>query len=359
MTHNHHAPVFKRLLNLSLIYLSNSFKLSSLVILISFSFFISCKEEKKDESKGNFAVIGDEIVDALTIALDKDPLNDKLRFKRAERLYTLKKYDECIEDLRVAITTDSLQAPYYHLLSDAFLDNNLSSRALQAMQKAGALFPNRIPTLLKLSETQLILAQYDAAILTLNEIVRLDAQNAEAYFMLGTTLNKMGEKKRAINAFQTATELDAKLIDAWVGLGNLYDELGDKTALTIFKNAVNIAPQNPTVIHALAFHLQNHGQEQEAISLYRKVTTLDPNYTAAYLNCGILLMEKDSIDKAFEMFNIMVGTDPKDWAGYHYRGLTFMKKGKTAEALADFRSSINLNPENEEGLTMIKKLEKK
>jgi tetratricopeptide (TPR) repeat protein len=70
-------------------------------------------------------------------------------------------------------------------------------------------------------------------------------------------------------------------------------------------------------------------------------------------------MEKDSIDKAFEMFNIMVGTDPKDWAGYHYRGLTFMKKGKTAEALADFRSSINLNPENEEGLNMIKKLEKK
>lgn len=359
MAHMHHNPVLKSLSNTLTFQIWKSFKLTSIFMVISFAFFFSCREEKKEEPKGNFAVIGDEIVDALTIALDKDPLNDQLRYKRAERLYTLKKYDECIEDLRVAITTDSLQPPYYHLLADAFLDNNLSSRALQAMQKAGALFPNRIPTLLKLSETQLILAQYDAAILTLNEIVRLDAQNAEAYFMLGTTLNEMGEKQRAINAFQTATELDAKLIDAWVSLGNLYDELGDKTALTIFKNAVNIAPQNPTAIHALAFYLQNHGQEQEAISLYRKVTTLDPTYTAAYLNCGILLMEKDSTDKAFEMFNIMVGTDPKDWAGYHYRGLIYLKKGKNVEALADFRSSTNLNPENEEGLKMIKKLEKK
>ncbi|MBK7007521.1 MAG: hypothetical protein IPH36_02180 [Saprospiraceae bacterium] len=115
--------------------------MASLFMLICFAFFFSCREEKKEEPKGNFAVIGDEIVDALTIALDKDPLNDKIRYKRAERLYTLKKYDECIEDLRVAITTDSLQAPYYHLLADAFLDNNLSSRALQAMQKRVLCFP--------------------------------------------------------------------------------------------------------------------------------------------------------------------------------------------------------------------------
>ncbi len=321
--------------------------------------FYACKNEKTAEEKGKFAITGDEIVDALTVEIDKDPLNDQLRFKRAERLYALQKYDECIEDLRVAITTDSMQAPYYHLLADAFLDNNLSSRALQSMQKAQALFPTRIPTLLKLSEIQLILTQYDAAILTLNEIIKIDPQNAEAYFMLGTTLKAMGEKQRAINAFQTATELDSKLIDAWISMGNLYSELGDKTALTVLRNAVNIAPKNASAQHALAFYLQNHGAENEAISIYRKIHTIDPGYTAAYLNCGILLMEKDSTNQALEMFNIMIGTDPKDWAGYHYRGLILMKQGKNKEALADFRSSTNLNPDNEKGLELIKQLEKK
>lgn len=318
----------------------------------------ACKESKPKEEAIDFPITGDKIVDALSAEIAKDPLNADLRFKRAERLYILQKYDECIEDLRVAITTDSLQAPYYHLLADAFMDNNLSSRALQSMQKAGALFPNRIPTLLKLSEFQLILTQYDAAILTLNEIIRMDPQNAEAYFMLGTTLKEMGEKKRAINAFQTATEMDSKLIDAWISMGNIYSELGDKTALTIYRNAVTIAPENSTALHALAYYLQNHGQESEAISLYRKIHLQDPGYTAAYLNCGILLMERDSIDKAMEMFNIMIGTDPKDWAGYYYRGKLFAEQGKVKEALADLKSSLNLNPENENTEKLIKKLEK-
>ena len=344
-------------------YLIQVFTTRASKLALFFLFFIAaiigCKDNNAKEEKGKFAITGDEITDALTIEIDKDPLNDKLRFKRAERLYILKKYDECIEDLRVAITTDSMQAPYYHLLADAFLDNNLSSRALQSMQKAHALFPTRIPTLLKLSEIQLILAQYDASILTLNEIIKLDAQNAEAYFMLGTTLKAMGEKQRAINSFQTATELDSKLIDAWISMGNLYSEMGDKTALTVFRNAVTIDPKNPAALHALAYYLQNHGAEDEAISIYRKIHLIDPAYTAAYLNCGILLMEKDSTDKALELFNIMVGTDPKDWAGYHYRGLIMMEKGKIKEALADFRSSTNLNPENATGLELIKDLEKK
>ncbi|MBK8700189.1 MAG: tetratricopeptide repeat protein [Saprospiraceae bacterium] len=277
--------------------------------------FPSCKEQEKKEDLFKFATTGDEIIDALSLEIEKDPLNANLRYKRAERLYLRNKYDECIEDLRVAITTDSMQAPYYHLLADAFLDNNLSSRALQTMQKAAALFPTRIPTLLKLSEVQLILTQYDASILTLNEIVRIDAQNAEAYFMLGTTLNAMGEKKRAINAFQTATELDSKLTDAWISLGNLYAELKDKQAINFYQNAVNIDPMNANALHAMAYYLQNQGKENEAISLYRKIINANPGYTAAYLNSGILLMEKDSLDQALEQFNIMVGTDHKDWAG--------------------------------------------
>ena len=132
--------------------------------------------------------------------------------------------------------------------------------------------------------------------------------------MLGTTLKAMGEKQRAINSFQTATELDSKLIDAWISMGNLYSEMGDKTALTVLEMLLPLIQKNPAALHALAYYLQNHGAEDEAISIYRKIHLIDPAYTAAYLNCGILLMEKDSTDKALELFNIMVGTDPKDWA---------------------------------------------
>ncbi len=319
----------------------------------------ACKESTtKSSDTPKFAVTGDEFIDKLTIELDKDPLNAKLRFQRAEKLFVKQMYPECLEDLRVAITTDSLQPQYYHLASDAFMDSNLSSRALDCMQKAAALFPSRIPTLLKLSETQLILNQLDASILTLNEIIKIDPQNAEAYFMLGTVLKEQGEKQRAINAFQTSTEFDSKLTDSWIALGQLFEEKKDKSALTFYQNAVNIDPKNSTAKHALAFYYQNNGQVDKAIEIYKEINTSDPAYVDAYLNSGILYLERKDLDKAYEQFNIMVGVNPKDWTGYHYRGKINMMRKKYTEAIADFYSSTNLNPENAEGKKLIEDCKK-
>jgi tetratricopeptide (TPR) repeat protein len=334
--------------------------MNKLLIYISFFFltFVACKDkvEKKDVEK--FAITGDELIDKLTVEVNKDPLNPKLRFQRAERLYEKKMYNECLEDLRVAISADSLQPQYYHLASDAFMDNNLSNRALQSMQKVAALFPTRIPTLLKLSETQLILEQYDASILTLNEIVKIDPQNAEAYFMLGTTLKSMGEEQRAINAFQTATEFDAKLTDAWISLGNIFEKRKDKNALTFYQTAVNIDQKNVVAKHALAYFYQNQNQEDKALELYAEINAINPSYVDAHLNAGILYLERNDLGKAYEQFNILVGIDPKDWTGHHYRGIVNFENKKYVEALADFRSSTNLNPDNEKGLEMILKCEK-
>lgn len=330
------------------------------VQIFIFSFIlliISCQQEKTKEIKHRFASTGDEIIDALTLELEKDPLNSNLRFKRAERLYAREMYNECIEDLRVAITTDSMKPEYYHLLSDAFMDDQVSTRSLQTMKIAANLFPKRIPTLLKLAETQVILQQYDDAIATINNIIKLDASNAEAYFMLGLALRDKGEIKRAITAFQTATEMDSKLTDAWISLGNIYEANKNPKAMQYYQTAVNIDPKNPFAQHALAFYIQNTGKEREAINIYKEIHNFAPEYTSAYLNCGILYMEMDSLQKAYEEFNIMVGIDPKDSEAYLYRGKVNYELKKFDAALADFKSSLNLNPKNEEAQSLVEELQ--
>lgn len=318
---------------------------------------MACKEEKPKQEVSQFASTGDEVIDELTKLLEKDPLNAPLRFKRAERLFAKNMYNECIEDLRVAITTDSLKPEYYHLLSDAFMDNQISSRSLQTMLKAGELFPKRVPTLLKLSETQLILQQYDDAITTINNIIKIDPSNAEAYFMLGMVLRDQGETKRAITAFQTATEMDAKLIDAWISLGNIYEANKNPKALDYYKTAIGIDPNNPYAQHALAFYYQNTNKITEAIRIYKTLHNSHPSFTNAYLNNGILYMELDSLQNAYEEFNIMVGMDPKDYMGYLYRGKVNFELKKFEAALADFKSSLNLYPENAETKALIEETE--
>jgi tetratricopeptide (TPR) repeat protein len=329
-------------------------------IILPLALLFSCKDEtKKEAATPKFASVGDPVIDQLTIAIDKDPLNHKLRYERALKLYDKGMLDECIEDMRVAITVDSVNADYYHLVADAFLDNNLSSKALQSMEKVTKLYPNRIPSLLKYAEFQHILRQSQAAILTCNEIIRQDPQNAEAYFMLGSILKDMNEVERAANSFQTATEMDANLTDAWIALGNIYADKKDNKAIQYYQNAIDVDSSNSTAKHSLAFYYQEINQVDKALMIYDEIIVSDPSYKDAYFNSGVLLLGKNQQDKALEKFNILVGIDPQDWNAYYYKAMINYQKGNIKAALADVKNSIKLNPKNELALKLLKDCEKK
>jgi Flp pilus assembly protein TadD len=53
----------------------------------------------------------------------------------------------------------------------------------------------------------MLILNYYEALQYLQSAIGLDPQNAEVYHQLGQTLLKLGENDRAIEAFQTAVEL--------------------------------------------------------------------------------------------------------------------------------------------------------
>lgn len=329
----------------------------SLVILC---FCVACKENKTTAEKENTGFVGanDEQLVAISALIEKEPLNAKLRYERAKMLHDNKYYDEAVADLRVAILQDSLMPEFYHLLSDVFMDNALSNKALQTIETAAHLFPTRIPTQLKLSETQLILQLYEKSISTLNEILRQDPQNAEAYFMLGLNFRDMGDERRAINSLKTATEFDSRIVDAWIILGNIYEAKNDKSALEYYSAAVNVDPRNPNALHSKAYYLQNHGDVKSALLLYDHIIAVDRDYTDAYLNAGILNLDRDSLQRAMEQFNILSGKSPQDWRPYYYRSLVYKRMGNKAAALADIQSCINLADDDEQAEQLKREIER-
>ena len=80
------------------------------------------------------------------------------------------------------------------------MDFRQSKLGLMTMMRAGAMYPERTATQLKLAETQYILLQYDYAVSTLNKILKYEPLNAEAYFMLGMVFNEHDEDKKKANA---------------------------------------------------------------------------------------------------------------------------------------------------------------
>ena len=289
---------------------------------------------------------GDLEIDLITADINKKPKDDKLYFARAKKYYDKKAYDNAISDLNKALTIDSLNPEYYHLLSDAYLDYFNSKEAVNTMLKVLALYPERVASLLKLAELKYILEDYDSSIFTVNEVIRLDPQNAEAFFMLGLNFRAMNDKPRAINSFQTAVEMNSVLTDAWMILGEMYEEKNDPNALKYFESAVLSNPSSMQALHSKAFYLQNHNRISEAQNIYRQIIITDKMYTDAYLNSGLLYLEVDSLNRALEQFNILTGVSPTNYMGFYMRGIVYEKLGKKTEALKDYESANKLNKDD-------------
>ncbi len=318
-------------------------------LILGISLFITallaaCQNEEAEESMPQVK-FQDPAIAAVSEEIRNNPGQADLYFARAELFYQNQGYDEAIQDLNKALSIDSTNVAYLHLLADVYLDYFKSRQALQTMKKAAELQPDRIPTLLKLSEFQLILKQYEASLKTVDEILKRSPQNAEAFFMLGMNFKEMGDTSRAINSFQQSVELDPEIIDAWIHLGQLQAAKGNRIALQYFESAQAIAPDNMEVLHAKADYYSDLGQLEKAVETYREMVRINPQYEQSYFNMGLLFLDQDSILKAYEQFDLLVEVAPLHIRGYFYRGLSSEFMGKLEAARRDYEQALRLAPD--------------
>jgi tetratricopeptide (TPR) repeat protein len=333
-------------------------KIAIQVLAFALVILSACGEKGKSEASSPSVRSIDGAFSSLDAKIAAEPDNAEWWAARGELYYENEGYDEAIRDLEQAIAIDSSRAEYYHLLADVYLDYFRSRNALRTMEKAAERFPRRIPTLLKLSEFQLILQQHEASMRTLDRILRIDPQNAEAFFMFGLNFKESGDTARAINSFQKAAEIEPELIDAWINLGQLHAALGHAIAGRYFDSALEIQPGNVAVMHAKADYLSDQDRLEEAIEVYREIIAINPRYAEAHYNAGLLYMELDSVAAARRQFDLALKISPLHIRAYYFRGLAAEMLGRGSEALADYQQALRLAPDYElarEGLERLRK----
>ena len=313
-------------------------KIQKLLFFFLLFALVSCGNDKPEvvENQPDTAT-GVPVIDQLNQEIEKEPDNAALRFARGQAWYENEGYDEAITDLKKAISIDSLQPEFHHLLADVYMDYFRSRQGLKVMQDASFIFPERIPTLLKLSEFQLILKQYDAAKRTLKRIEKIDPLNAEMYYMLGSIFEEEGKPDLAINAFQSAVENDANLIDGYIKLGDLWSAKGEKVAGAFYDNALRIDSLNVIALHQKASYLFNVEDDAEgALMLFAKIVRIDQYYEDAYYNSGLIYLNQNNFAAAEQQFDLAVKASPTLIMGYYYRGFAAENQGKLQQAKTDY-----------------------
>ena len=316
------------------------------IFFLGIMIFSGCQQEEK-KAPSDIGNTGDATIDDITAQIAQNQDNANLYALRGELFYDQNNYDQAINDLNKAISLDSTQALYYHLLADSYLDYVRSREALETMELAAELFSERLPTLLKLSEFQLILTKYEDSMRTIDQVLRQDPQNADAYFMFGLNFKETGDTVRAINSFKKAVDIEPELTDAWISLGQLYASLDDPIAESYFDNAIKTEPENPLTWHAKADYFSDQEELQKAIEIYQKIMVFDPQYEEAYFNAGLLYLDMDSIPKAHHQFNLAINIYPAHIRAYYYRGLSAEMMGNNEQAKRDYEQALHFAPDYE------------
>ena len=332
-----------------------NFKIQLFTFTLLSIFFVACGS---DASSNNATGTTEETtlpslnpeIDKLNIAIQESPEDAALYAERGQALWDVQGYDEAIKDMEKAVELSADTPEYYHSLANFYMDYFRSRKALKIMETAGMKFPERIPTLLKLSEFYLILKDYGAANRTLDRIQKVSPLNAEMFYMRGTIAEEQGKLEEAESAYRFATENNPDMVDAYLKLGDLTALTDPKTALKYYNNAIRVNPENIDALTMKAFHLSNiMNNLEEAQDIYRDLLKIDPKNKTAYHNSGLLYLDMDSLDRASIRFTEAIKASPTAVESIYYRGVTSELKGDVSAAKDDYERAIKMNPGFEVG----------
>lgn len=109
------------------------------------------------------------------------------------------------------------------------------------------------------------------------------ADFAAAWLTLGDLLMEIKKFMDAIAAFDKVTKLDPKSAEAWSGLGNAYGRaMYPEKAVKAYERAIEISGDVPSTLSSYAWELKTIGDQDAALTAYRRAIKAKPRFGPAY-----------------------------------------------------------------------------
>jgi Tfp pilus assembly protein PilF len=194
-------------------------------------------------------------IPAMRLAVEKDPKNEKYRFRYGMLLVDSKAPGAAEIRLEEFVRDFPQSGELWIALGIAYFNNNKSTQAKAALQKALTLEPKSLLAMAYMANTYVEAAQYDEAAKIYERAIAVSGgKEAGVHFLLADTLLNMAtsDPKRIENLLKRAIDLDVKLAPAYSALATLYtrQRRWDEAA-TALERAIQLQPENTEALYQL------------------------------------------------------------------------------------------------------------
>ncbi|MBF0473129.1 MAG: tetratricopeptide repeat protein [Nitrospirae bacterium] len=176
-----------------------------------------------------------------------------------------------------------------------------------------------------------------------NKAIKLNPQDAKAYFDRGVSYGKLGNYQQAINDYNKAIELNPQFANAYVHRGNSYADLHNyQQSISDYNKAIELNPQDVFAYYNRGDSYYFLGNYQQAISDYTKAIELDPQFAIAYDSRGLSYYFLGNYQQAISDYTKAIELNPQFTPAYYNRGLSYSKLGNYQQATNDYKIAARL-----------------
>ncbi len=191
---------------------------------------------------------------------------------------------------------------------EAFLKTNLTSEVrANALVSLASAYAQKGSLAFKEAEYS------QKAILAVNEALKINENNAEAYRVMAYAYEIAQDYKNAIPNYEKAISLDANSASTYAGLGHSYDLMGDLAKARInYEKSLTISPNLDYAQFNLARVLYREGKIAEALPLAEKVVKNSSNkrfIAEAHLMIALSLADAKKFDEAISALDKAINAD--------------------------------------------------
>lgn len=159
----------------------------------------------------------------------------------------------------------------------------------------------------------------------------------------GSALAQQGKPKEAAAEFESALQINPRLMMAHVNLIAMYGNLGllDK-AEQHFHQAVRLDPGWAEVYYNWGLLLSRLHRIPQAAEQFSNAIEANPNYADAHMQLGQLLEETGRIGEAQQQFRLAVENAPADRQSRYLLGRSLIRTGRFEEAIVQLLQTVQV-----------------
>ncbi|NEU09669.1 tetratricopeptide repeat protein [Flavihumibacter sp. R14] len=191
-------------------------------------------------------------------------------------------------------------------------------------------------------------SQYNQAVISLTEAIRLNATNQVSYNFRGHAYLNLNEYDKAIADFKEAIRLLPGYGNAHFNLGKAYYKIeAYDLAIEAFTEAIRLDPKDKNLLDWRGSAYKNNKDYEFALKDYNEYIRQDPKDVRGYNLRGNVYFEKGYYDDAILSYTEAINLNPAYATSYENRGNSYYNIKEYDIAISDYAEAIRIDPNNE------------